>query len=42
MIAKEIVASHGGSISVKSRPGAGTTVRIELPVSGGKDERARG
>jgi len=31
-IAKAIVEGHEGTISVTSQPGAGTTVRIELPV----------
>jgi signal transduction histidine kinase len=31
-ISKKIVEEHGGSIQVKSRPGEGTTVKIELPA----------
>ena len=33
-ISKEIVEAHGGSISVRSAEGAGTTFRVELPVGG--------
>jgi hypothetical protein len=31
-IARAIVEAHGGSISVQSEPGAGTSFRIEMPV----------
>ena len=30
-----IVENHGGSLSLESRPGAGTTVRVRLPDAGG-------
>ena len=30
-IAKAIIEAHGGTISAQSRPGQGTTIRIELP-----------
>ncbi|WP_437872899.1 AAA family ATPase [Sorangium sp. So ce363] len=32
-IARSIVASHGGSIRVQSKPGAGATFVVELPLS---------
>ncbi|WP_437733486.1 AAA family ATPase [Sorangium sp. So ce1335] len=32
-IARSIVASHGGSIRVESKPGAGATFLVELPLS---------
>jgi signal transduction histidine kinase len=28
------VRAHGGAATLTSRPGAGTTVRIELPTAG--------
>jgi signal transduction histidine kinase len=31
--AHAIVAAHGGALTVESRPGAGTTFRIELPAA---------
>jgi two-component system sensor histidine kinase AtoS len=31
-IARQIVAAHGGSLSVESRAGCGTTVRVRLPL----------
>lgn len=31
-IAKNLVAAHGGDLSARSTPGAGTTMRIRLPV----------
>jgi len=33
-ICKEIAEAHGGTISVQSAEGAGTTFRVELPVGG--------
>jgi len=33
-ICKEIAEAHGGTISVESAEGAGTTFRVELPVGG--------
>jgi signal transduction histidine kinase len=32
-IARDIVEAHGGSIGLDSRPGAGTTVRLTLPLA---------
>ena len=34
MIAHQIVADHGGSIGVRSRPGEGATFTVVLPVAG--------
>jgi signal transduction histidine kinase len=34
-ISRTIVEAHGGSISVRSREGAGTTFHVELPVEDG-------
>jgi len=31
-IARDVVTAHGGTIGIESREGAGTTVRVELPV----------
>ena len=33
-IVKELVAAHGGEVSVKSRPGEGTSFRIAFPQTG--------
>jgi two-component system nitrogen regulation sensor histidine kinase NtrY len=33
-IAKRNIEIHGGSISVESEPGRGTTVRVEIPLTG--------
>lgn len=36
-IARSVAAAHGGRISVDSVPGGGTTVRVHLPLPGGRD-----
>ena len=40
-ICRRIVEAHGGTISIESEPGKGTTVRIVLPVDGeeGRNDR---
>ena len=35
--AKKIIEQHGGAITIETRPGAGTTVRVELAGEGGAD-----
>jgi len=35
-IAKEIIAIHGGEITIDSKPGVGTAVTVKLPVGGGE------
>jgi signal transduction histidine kinase len=32
--AREIVALHGGNVTVESQEGAGTTVTVRLPLTG--------
>jgi two-component system NtrC family sensor kinase len=39
-IARDVVAAHGGTIAVASRPGEGTTVKVRLPRAGGEEARA--
>jgi signal transduction histidine kinase len=34
-IARKVVQAHGGRIDIASRPGAGTTVRLALPLEPG-------
>ncbi len=36
-IAHKIVTDHGGEIELESSPGAGTTIRVRLPLEGGSD-----
>ncbi|QJC53560.1 HAMP domain-containing protein [Paenibacillus albicereus] len=36
-ICKEIAEQHGGSLRIGSEPGAGTTVELRLPLTGGSD-----
>ena len=38
-ICRRIVEDHGGTISVASRPGQGTTFTIQLPLEPGKDDQ---
>jgi signal transduction histidine kinase len=41
-IARQIVAGHGGDLSITSEPGQGTTVRVRLPlVNGSCNENER-
>ena len=32
-IAKQIIEMHGGTVTVQSREGSGTTIRILLPIN---------
>jgi signal transduction histidine kinase len=34
-IARQLVLAHGGEIAAESAPGAGTTIRVRLPLTGG-------
>jgi len=34
-ISNDIVLAHGGTLSIESEPGAGTTITIRLPLAGG-------
>ena len=33
-IARQLVVAHGGEIAAESVPGAGTTIRVRLPLTG--------
>ncbi len=35
-IVRQIIDLHGGTIEVESKPGKGTTFRIELPLEAGQ------
>jgi signal transduction histidine kinase len=35
-----VVAAHGGTIAIASRPGEGTEVKVRLPRAGGEETRA--
>ena len=39
-IVKKVIDDHGGSITVTSKAGEGTTFAITLPLNGRKDEPA--
>ena len=39
-IVKRIVSDHGGSLSIESRVGGGTSVRVDLPLAGKGHEEA--
>jgi signal transduction histidine kinase len=32
-IARQLVTAHGGDIEAESSPGAGTTMRVRLPIT---------
>jgi len=38
-IVKHVALAHGGNVSLRSAPGAGSTFRVEIPVPPGSDER---
>jgi signal transduction histidine kinase len=38
-ISREIILMHGGSLSVVSRPGFGSTFRMEIPIRAGEDKQ---
>lgn len=41
-LSRRIVRAHGGDVHIRSRPGEGTTVTVELPRGEGWPERAEG
>lgn len=41
-IARSVVVEHGGRIGVRSSPGAGTTITVDLPMAGAPQEEAPG
>ena len=36
VIVKYIIEAHGGELNISSVSGVGTTVRISIPIDGGK------
>jgi signal transduction histidine kinase len=40
-IAERIIADHGGSLTIRSEAGAGTSVRVTLPAAAGGEAEAR-
>jgi signal transduction histidine kinase len=40
-VVRHIVEAHGGDVRAESRPGAGTTITIELPVARPPDQTVR-